>query len=39
MELQPLDGGFSSRTNFYVGLIVLFALFIGVLIGLRFILR
>ena len=39
VDLRTLDGEFSSRTNFYVGVIVLFALSIGVLIGIVFILR
>jgi hypothetical protein len=39
VESRPLHGEFSSRTNFYVGVIVLFALFIGVLIGIVIILR
>jgi hypothetical protein len=36
--MGPHDVGFSKRTNFYVGVIVLLALSAGVLMALRFIL-
>jgi len=33
MKLPPFDGGFTGRTHFCVGLIVLLALIAGALIG------
>jgi len=35
-DLRALDAGFSSRTHFLVGVIVLMALFLGVFVGISF---